>query len=529
MTRGAHDVIVIGGGINGLTCAAYLAKTGARPLVLEQRDTVGGGAVTGEITPGFRAPLLAHSTGPIARQVVDHLQLPTHGLDFLSAPAELAVLGGPEAVVLWADENRTIDELRAISPHDAEAWRGYRRAMAAVARVVATLFTNSPPPVDDISGRDLWTLVGTLRAFRRLERADAYRLLRWGPMAVADLVHECFEHEPLRAGVAAGGIFGTALGPWSAGSGMVLLLRAANDHLGAASARFVKGGPGALAVALGKAAERAGVVTRTGVRVRRVLVRDERARGVVLEDGTEIDASAVVSAVDPKRTFLQLCDPVDLAPEFLWRMRNYRAHGTVAKVNLALSSLPEFNGAPREALTGRVRIAPELDYLERAFDHAKYGRYSAEPYIEFTIPTLLDPTLAPEGAHVLSAYVQFAPYKLRGTTWDAEREKLGRVALDTLARYAPALPAAVVAQQIITPLDLEQQYGFTGGHVFHGELALDQLLSMRPLLGYGRYRTPIRGLFLCSSGTHPGTGLTGLSGANAAKEIARELRRGSRT
>jgi phytoene dehydrogenase-like protein len=265
-------------------------------------------------------------------------------------------------------------------------------------------------------------------------------------------------------------------------------------------------------------------VIRTGAAVRRLLVHDEQARGVVLEDGTEIEARAVVSAVDPKRTFLRLCDPVDLAPEFLWRMRNYRAHGTVAKVNLALSRLPEFTGVPRDALTGRVRIAPDLDYLERAFDHSKYGRYSPEPYIELTIPTLLDPSLAPEGAHVLSAYVQFAPYKLRNATWDAERDALARIVIDTLERHAPGLRAAVVAQQTITPLDLEQKYGFTGGHVFHGELALDQLLSMRPLLGWGNYRTPVRQLYLCGSGTHPGTGLTGLSGANAAREIARNLR-----
>lgn len=529
MTRGAYDVIVIGGGVNGLTCAAYLARTGAKVLVLERREHVGGGALTEEIAPGFRAPVLAHATGPLARSVYTDLQLASHGLDFVSSPAELAILGGPSPLVIWKEESRTVEALRAVSPHDAAAWPRYQRSLAAISSVIATLFTKTPPSVDEISGRDLWTLVGTLRAFRRLHRSDAYRLLRWGPMAVADLVSEPFEHETLRAGLAANGIFGTAFGPWSAGSGMVLLLRAANDRLAVANGRFVKGGPGALAKALAAAAERAGAELRTNAGVQRVIVRDEQTRGVALEDGTLIEAPAVVSAVDPKRTFLQLCDPIDLAPEFLWRIRNYRAHGTVAKVNLALSTLPDFAGLPREALGGRVRVAPEIDYLERAFDHSKYGRYSPEPYIELTIPTLIDPALAPGGAHVLSAYVQFAPYKLREGTWDSARDALARATIDTLARYAPGLPAAIVAQQTLTPLDLETRYGLTGGHIFHGELALDQLLSMRPLLGWGNYRTPLRGLFLCSSGTHPGTGMTGLSGANAAREIARFLRGESRT
>jgi phytoene dehydrogenase-like protein len=231
-----------------------------------------------------------------------------------------------------------------------------------------------------------------------------------------------------------------------------------------------------------------------------------------------------VSGVDPKQTFLKLCDPVDLAPEFQWRMRNYRSFGTLAKLNLALSGAPVFTGVPPEALGARIRIAPDIDYLERAFDHSKYGRYSADPYIEATVPSALDSSLAPKGAHVLSAYVQFAPYELRGRRWADEREGLAKTALDTLERHAPGLRGLIVAQQIITPDDLERTYGFTGGHIFHGELALDQLLEMRPLLGWGRYRSPIKHLYLCSSGTHPGTGLTGGSGANAAREILRDLK-----
>jgi phytoene dehydrogenase-like protein len=232
---------------------------------------------------------------------------------------------------------------------------------------------------------------------------------------------------------------------------------------------------------------------------------------------------AVISGAHPKHTFLQLCDPIDLAPEFLWRMRNYRSSGTVAKINLALSALPSFAGLDRSALAGRIRIAPDIDYLERAYDHSKYGRYSSQPYIELTIPTILDPTLAPPGTHILSAYVQFAPYDLRGRTWDDERDAFAEMVIATIDGYAPGLRSLIVAQHVVTPLDLERAYGFSGGHIFHGELALDQLLTMRPLLGWGQYRTPIRDLYLCSSGTHPGTGLTGGSGANAAREILREV------
>jgi phytoene dehydrogenase-like protein len=517
------SVVVIGGGVNGLTCAAYLAKAGLKPLLLECTTTVGGGAVTGEIASGFRVPVLAHAAGPLRRDVVQDLQLASHGLTFVKSDVDVTLLGAGSPIVIWRDQAKTADGLRACSPHDAAAWLPFQQTRAALGRVIASLFAVTPPSVDELSGRDLWALLRTLRAFRALDKSDAYRLLRWGPMAVADLVSETFESEMLRAGIAASGVFGTNYGPWSAGSGMVLLIRAANDQTGDPQERMARGGPGAISLALAQAARRAGAEIRTSARVLRVIVRDERTRGVALEDGTEIEARAIVSAVDPKQTFLQLCDPIDLAPEFLWRMRHYRSHGTVAKLNLALSALPEFTGIAREALTGRVRIAPDIDYLERAFDHSKYGRYSSEPYVEFTIPTLLDPSLAPDGAHVLSAYVQFAPYKLRETSWDQEREGLARTAIDAIQRHAPGIRGLIVAQQVITPLDLERTYGLTGGHIFHGELALDQMLSMRPLLGWGQYRAPIPGLYLCGSGTHPGTGMTGGSGANAAREIIRDL------
>jgi phytoene dehydrogenase-like protein len=279
----------------------------------------------------------------------------------------------------------------------------------------------------------------------------------------------------------------------------------------------------ALVRSLTAAASRFGVTIRTGASVARIEVKDDRAIGVALEGGEFIEARSVISGVDPKRTFLKLCDADHLPPEFLWRMKHYRSRGTLAKVNLALSALPSFTGATRAMLAGRVRLAPDLDYLERAFDHAKYGRFSTDPWIELTIPSLDDPTLAPHGAHVLSAYVQFAPYTLREGDWDASRDALGDAVISTLSHYAPGIASLIVERQVLTPLDLERGWGLTGGHIFHGELSLDQFFTMRPLLGYGHYRTPIKGLFLCGSGAHPGTGLTGGSGMNAAREIIRAL------
>jgi phytoene dehydrogenase-like protein len=520
-----RNVIVIGGGVNGLTCAAYLAQAGLKPLVLEAAEVPGGGARTEEIAPGFKAPILSHTAGPLRRDVIDDLHLRSQGLAFVASDVSVAALGADaRPLLIYEDATRTAQALRDWSPRDAEQWPRFIATLAALGRVIGTLYAATPAPIDEPAGRDLWSLLRTLRAFRSLDKQDAYRLLRWGPMAIADVVGESFENERLRAAVAADGIFGTRFGPWSAGSGMVLLLRAANEAVAPAKSWFARGGPGAIAAALAAALRKAGGEIRTGARVVRILVRDERARGVVLADGTEVAADAVVSGVDPKQTFLRLCDPVDLAPEFLWRMRNYRTYGTLAKLNLALSALPSFTGLDRAALSGRMRICPDVDYLEHAFDHSKYGRYSPAPYIELTLPSVLDPALAPAGAHVLSAYVQFAPYQLREGDWDTQRQGLAAAAIATIEQHAPGLRALIVAEQIVTPLDLERTYGFTGGHIFHGELALDQLLTMRPLLGWGQYRTPIRDFYLCSSGTHPGTGLTGGSGANAAREVIRHLR-----
>ncbi len=519
-----YDAVVVGGGVNGLACAASMARAGIRTVLVEQRAVTGGCAAEGEIAPGFRVPTLAHSTGPVRSDVVEELQLCLHGLTFRDPAIDVSTLSPDgRALVLWNDVRKTADGLRGWSAKDAAAWPALHQSLTRLGALIGTLFTAAPPSVDNPGPRDLWALMRTLRAFRGLPKNDQWRLLRWGPMAVADLVSESVETELLRATLAADGIFGAMLGPWSAGSGLQLLLSAANRSLAWPGGRTVEGGPVALARALTRSAQRSGVEIRTGCTVTRVDVKDDRVTGVTLAGGDRIESRAVVSGVDPKRTFLTLCDADHLPAEFLWRMKHYRSRGTLAKVNLALSALPAFAGATREMLGARVRLAPDLDYLERAFDHAKYGRYSTHPWIEFTIPSINEPSLAPDGMHVLSAYTQFAPYQLRNGDWNSSRDALGETVISTLEQYAPGLKSLIVASEVLTPLDLENGWGLTGGQIFHGELSLDQFFTMRPLLGFGQYRTPIRGLFLCSSGSHPGTGLTGGSGMNAAREVARDL------
>jgi phytoene dehydrogenase-like protein len=520
-----YDAAVIGGGINGLTCAARLAKDGMRTVLIEQRANVGGCAAESELAPGFKVPTLAHAAGPIRNDVVEELQLQLHGLTFTETPIHLSALSPDgRALTIWEDAHRTAEGLRSLSAKDAAAWPAFQLSLQKIGALIGGLFINAPPSVDHPKTRDVFALMQTLRAFRSLPKADQWRLLRWGPMAVADLVSESVEHELLRATVAADGVFGAMLGPWSAGSGLQLLLSAANRALASPAGRVVAGGPIAVVRALERACERHGVEIKTGDAVRRIDVKEDRAGGVTLAGGTHLEARAVISAVDPKRTFLTLCDAEYLPPEFLWRIRHYRSRGTLAKVNLALSALPKFSGATPEMLAGRVRLAPDLDYLERAFDHAKYGRYSPQPWIEFTIPSLGDPALAPKGGHVLSAYAQFAPYKLRDGDWDMSRDAFGDCVVRTLEQYGPGIKSLIVGGETLTPLDLERGWGLTGGQIFHGELSLDQFFTMRPLLGYGNYATPLKGLFLCGNGSHPGTGLTGGSGMNAAREIARQIR-----
>ena len=522
-----RDIVIIGGGHNGLVTAFYLAKAGFKPLVLERNGQVGGAAVTEEFHPGFRVSRLAHYAGAIRPEIARDMQLDRHGLKLLTPEIAVASLAPDgRALKLSHDSTKNIREIAATSQHDSAKYAEFEVSLKKIAGVVADVLAMAPPDIDHPSKGDLWGMLQTGRAMRTLGKKDMYRLLRWGPMAVADLVAEYFEDELLRATIAARGVFGTFLGPWSAGSSLVLLIRAAGDPHPAGSTVFVQGGTGALTQAMAAAAKSAGAEIRTGVAVSEIRVKDGAATGVVLANGEEITARTVISNADPKSTLLTLLDPIHLSPDFVKKLVNYRMHGTVAKVNLALSGLPKFS-APEldeEAMKGRIQIGPTIDYLEHAFDHAKYGEMSRDPYLEITISSLTDPSLAPAGQHVMSIYMQYAPYKLKNGDWDAQRDTLLQAVVNTLSEYAPNIRDQIIAADVVTPKDLEDKYGLTGGHIFHGEMSLDQFFTMRPLLDWARYGTPIKNLFLCGSGTHPGAGLTGGSGANAAREIVKQLR-----
>jgi phytoene dehydrogenase-like protein len=523
-------VVIIGGGHNALITAFYLAKGGFKPLVLERREMVGGGAITEEFHPGFRASTLAHTLGPLRADVAKDLQLEKFEYEVIHPdPRVFAPASDGKALFFYNDAAKTAAGIARFSAKDAAKYTQFGESLEETAGFFKQLTSITPPAIDHPTPEDLWNLLKTGRGVRSLGKTGIFDLLRWGPMAVADFVAEFFETELLRATIAARGIFGTALGPWSAGSTAVLLLRAAADSHPVGSAAFPRGGLGSFTRALAECAKQAGAEIRTDAEVQRIRIKDAAVTGVVLSDGEEIAVEAVVSGADPKRTFFNLVDPSQLDPTFANRMKNFRANGTVAKINLALGGLPAFaaldsNESSLKALSGRIHIGPDIDYLERAFDASKYGDFSKAPWLDVTIPTILDPALAPDGKHVLSAYVQFAPYKLKEGNWDARRKDLGDTVIKTLATYAANLPGLVEGIQVITPKDLETSYGFTGGHIFHGELALDQLFTMRPVLDWARYKTPIRGLFLCGSGTHPGNGLTGASSANAAREIIHALR-----
>lgn len=511
------DVVIIGGGHNGLGAAFYLARAGRKPVVLEQLHEPGGGAITGEILPGFHVPVLSHEMLLHARIVRD-MDLARHGVEFLSSPVDvLAPVADGSPVVLFHDTARSAESLRPFSAKDAEAYPRYREALTHVASVLSKTFTAAPPDINRPAAGDLWNLLKTARAFRSLGTRDQHRLLRWVTMPAADLAREWFETGALCAAIAAPGVSGTMFGPRSAGSALVLLMREAHRALAGGPLR-VRGGPGALTRAMTAAATAAGAEIRTNQRVDRLLIAKERVTGVV-SNGREIPAQTVVSAIDPKTTFLRLIDPAELSPDLLVKARNYRASGAVAKINLALTALPDFRGGDSESLSGRIHIGPSLDHLERAFDHAKYGEVSEEPWLDLVIPSLLDPALAPAGAHVASVYVHYAPYRLRSGDWSEKKPSLVPTVLKVLERYAPNITSLVAGAQTFTPADLEATYGFWGGHIFHGELSIDQWFTMRPLLGHARYASPIQGLYLCGAGTHPGGFMTGASGRLAAHHI----------
>jgi phytoene dehydrogenase-like protein len=525
-------VIVIGAGPNGLVAAYRLARAGLAPLVLERREQVGGSAVTREIVPGVRVPALAHAAGPIRRDVAAEMRLAERGLRWIAPPvASFTPSADGRALVLERDPRAAAASIARFSARDAERYPELLSAAAAIGAIADDMASAPPPSLDSPTTQEIWRLLKTGRRARALKRQGLYRALRWGPMPVADLLEDWFETGVLRATLATRGVFATALGPRSAGTAALLLLEAGRVPKAPFAPTFVQGGPGALAAAMADAAREAGAEIRVNARVAAIEAVDEKVRAVVLDTGERIEASAVVSNADPKHTLLDLIDPVQLEPAFLHRLRNYRTRGTVAKLNVVLNGLPSFtaagssNGPAERLLGGRILIAPDVDTLERAFDASKYGEWSPRPWLECTIPTLSDPGLAAGGRHVLSIYAQYAPYRLRSGTWADAGEALTRAVIDTLAEQAPDLPARIEAVELLSPVDLERGYGFTGGHIQHGEMALDQLYVMRPVLGWAQYRTPIRSLYLCGAGTHPGGGITGANGANAASVVVADLRR----
>ena len=532
MASNTYDAIVIGGGHNGLVTAAYLGRAGLRTVVLERRETTGGAAATSELAPGARVPTLAHTVGRLRPSVVRELGLKRHGLSLVGPDVRVFAPGPDErAVVLWSDVARTAAGLRSLSVADSERFAAFDRLVRSLAGFLGELAARTPPDIESPGLGDAVAGLQLGRVFRGLGRRNGRTITRVLPMAVADFVAEWFESDALQASIAWRGVQFTAMGPWSAGTTAVLLADSAGNEGGAAGQTvFARGGPGALAVALSAAAATAGVEIRTGAPVAAITSRDGRVSGVVLASGEEITASVVVAGIDPKQVLTRLADPVAIGPSLLWRAGNIRTPGAAAKVNLVLSEFPRFTAAAGDEslVRGRIVIAPGIDALERAHDAGKFGRPSDPPVMEATIPSLADPSLvdgAAPGTHVMSVIAQSAPSVLRDGTWDKAGEAFGDLVVKTLDDYAPGLARSVVARQVLTPLDLERDYGLTGGHPMHGEHGLDQFFLWRPLLGHARYRLVLDGLYLAGAGAHPGGGLTGQNGQNAAREILGDWKR----
>ena len=528
-----YDAIVIGAGHNGLVAAAYLARAGLKVLVLEARDRVGGATVTEELAPGARVPSLAHTVGRLRPSIARELELGIHGMA-LVAPECRVFAPQPDgrAVTLWAELGRTVESLRAWSEDDATAFVEYDRGVRSLSRFLADLGDEAPPEINEPGFGDALLGLRLGRAFRGLGKRDGRTILRVLAMAVADFVTESFETEAIRATTAWRGVRYTAMGPWSAGTTQVLLADAAGNDGGAAGETvFAKGGPSNVAEAIAASALASGAEIRTGARVEQVTTVDGAVTGVVLEGGEAIECSRVVSGLDPKQLLTSLVDPVTVGPSMRWRAGNIRTPGSVAKVNLVLDGTPQFPAAgddPR-LLRGRIQVnTTSIDAMEHAFDASKYGRIADEPVLEATIPSLVDPSLvaaAPEGTQVMSVLMQWMPKAAPSGDWTDDRDSIGDLATRTLETVAPGLGARVTARQVLTPGDLEAEYGLTGGHPLHAEPALDSFFLWRPLLGWSRYRMPVSGLYLAGSGAHPGGGVTGAPGRNAAHEVIADRKR----
>jgi len=523
-----YDVVVIGGGHNGLVNAAYLARSGKKVLVLDRRKVLGGAAVTEEIVPGFLFSECSYVVSLLRPEIIRELDLPRHGLEILPLDGTFSPM--PNGDYLWRvnDHAKTQREIRRHSRLDAEAYDEFSKMMTPMCRFVKPMLSMVPPDPTALHLKDLKQLHFLLQRFRELSSEERYTLVQLMTMSSADFLDQWFETDVLKATMSASGIIGTFLGIRSPGTAYVLLHHYMGEIDGAfRSWGFSRGGTGGISLAIASAAREAGVQIRTEAPVERILAKDGRAGGVALKSGEEIRCNVVSSSVDPHLTFEVFLEAKELPADFVESVRRYKFRGSSGKVNLALSALPDFKCLSGEGahLRGAISISPGMEYMERAYDDAKYGHYSKRPYIDMVIPSLTDPSVAPPGQHVLSCFVQYAPYKLAQGTWDDHREAFGDNVIDTISEHAPNLKSLIIGKQVLTPLDLEREFGLTQGNIFQGELSLEQLFFLRPVPGWAYYRTPIANLYMCGSATHPGGGIMGANGRIASQVILKEWKK----
>jgi phytoene dehydrogenase-like protein len=526
-----YDVIIVGGGHNGLVAAAYLAGAGRTTLVLEKREIVGGCAVTEEIWPGYRVSTAAYLTSLLQERIIRELDLPRYGYHVdAKDPAFFSPFPDNRYLFMWQDSAKTLAEIAKFSKRDAAIFPEYERQLERLSEVVESLLLTTPPEFPPRGVGDFVEYLKLAGRVRKLSPRDLRALVKIFTESAADLLDEWFESEEVKVTLATDGVIGANGGPRSTGTAYILL----HHVMGSVGGKrglwgFVRGGMGAVSNAIADAARSRGAEIRTSADVRNILVENGVARGVALRDGEEIRARVVASNLTPQTTFLRLMDPRELPPELISAMGSYRSGGTSVKINFGLNGLPDFRalpGAPGPQHRATMHICPSIEYIERAWDDAKYGRPSASPLIELTIPTMYDASLAPPGKHIMGAFLQYAPYTLRGSNWDESREPFANRVIDMIGEYAPGFRGLIDHMQVLTPLDLERTFGLTGGNIFHGEMSLDQMFVMRPTPSCARYKTPVRGLYLCGSGTHPGGGVMGAPGYNAAREILKRERAG---
>ena len=524
----SYDVIVIGGGHNGLVNAAYLARAGKKVLVLERRHVLGGAACTEEVFPGFRFSVCSYVVSLLRPEIIRDLDLPRHGLEILPLDGTFTPMANGDYLWRVNDHGKTHREIARHSKVDAEAYDEFGKAMQAMCRFVKPILGMVPPDPATLNPKELMKLLFIGRRFQGLASEDKYNQVQLMTMSAVDFLDQWFETDVLKATMSASGIIGTFLGVRSPGTAYVLLHHYMGEIDGAfRSWGFARGGTGAISNAIADAAQEAGAEIRTQAGIAKIIVKGNRARGVVLANGDEIHAGIISSSVDPRQTFVNLMEDGQLPNEFLEEVKRYKFRGSSGKVNLALDALPNFKSMPGPGahLRGAISISPSVEYMERAYDDAKYGNFSRRPYIDMVIPTLTDPSVAPPGKHILSCFVQYAPYKLRpGLNWDDQKEAFGNNVVATIAEYAPNIRDIILYKQVVTPLDLEREWGLSEGNIFQGELSLEQLFFLRPVPGYAQFRTPIKNLYLCGSATHPGGGIMGAPGRLAALEILKDVK-----